>query len=63
MRRQTVGPFHSSKFSPLVFIPLCTPFAKSPFGAARCRPADKFLGHGSSPIALGNVIANIFTWN
>ena len=23
MRRQTVGPFHSSQFSPLVFIPLC----------------------------------------
>ena len=22
MRRQTVGPFHSSQFSPLVFIPL-----------------------------------------
>ena len=23
MRQQTVGPFHSSQFSPLVFIPLC----------------------------------------
>ena len=23
MRRQTVGPFYSSQFSPLIFIPLC----------------------------------------
>ena len=45
MRQQTFGPFHSSQFSPLVFIPLCLFFKFY-------TPARSWYTDGSRPIVV-----------